>query len=127
MALAVNVDKAAMLPAIVGGLNFLFHEPTDAFWTGRVMDLLYDGITIDCSADDFNAKAICSQFDNPEMKAIKKIDDTTFKFSLFAGVSIIRFLYVAKDVVRSINICYFLVFTLDKWNRYWRNESISWC
>lgn len=88
LALAVNVDKQAMLPTIATGINLLFHEPTDPFWTGRVMDLLYDGIPIDCSSDEFTAKAICSQFDSPDMKAIKKVDDTTFSFSFFGGVSV---------------------------------------
>lgn len=88
MALAVNVDKQAMLPAIAAALTVIFHEPADPFWTGRVMDLLYDGIPIDCSSDDFSAKAICSQFENPDMKAVKKVDDTTYKFSFFGGVSI---------------------------------------
>lgn len=87
MALAVNVDKKPMLPAIVSGLKALFHDPTEPFWTGRVMDLLYDGIPIDCSSDEFSAKAICAQFDNPDMKAMRKLNDTAFAFSLFDGVS----------------------------------------
>lgn len=87
MALAVNVDKAPMLPLIVKAIDKLFHEPKDMFWTGRVMDILFDGITIDCSSDDFNAKAACSVFESGDVKAVRQIDENTFKFSLFAGVS----------------------------------------
>lgn len=88
MSLAVNVDKKPMLPAIAGAINELFHNPADPFWTGRVMDILYDGVTIDCSSEDFNAVAVCSQFSTGEMKAVRQIDDKTYAFSLFAGVSV---------------------------------------
>lgn len=90
MALAVNVDKQAMLPAIAGAVNELFHHPADAFWTGRVMDILFDGILIDCSSEDFNAVAVCSQFATGEMKAVRQVDEKTYAFSLFGGVSIIN-------------------------------------
>lgn len=89
MALAVNVDKKPMLPVIVSAVNHLFHNPADAFWTGRVMDLLYDGIPIDCSSDDFNAAAVCSIFESGDVSAIRRVDDTTYKFSFFAGVRIV--------------------------------------
>lgn len=85
MLLAVNVDKQAMLPAIEGVLKNLFHDPADAFYTGRVMDILYDGVPVDCSSDDKTTIAICMSFDNN--KALRKIDDHHFAFSLFGGVS----------------------------------------
>lgn len=88
MALAVNVDKQPMLPVIKAAVNEIFHHPTHPFWTGRVMDLLYDGIKIDCSSEDFNAKAICSVFESGDIKAVRQIDENTFKFSFFAGVNI---------------------------------------
>lgn len=87
MALAVNVDKQPMLPIIVKAIDQLFHEPKDMFWTGRVMDVLFDGIPIDCSSDDFAASAACSVFKSGDVKAVRQIDDDHFKFSLFAGVS----------------------------------------
>lgn len=85
MLMSVNVDKKAMLPAIEGVLKNLFHDPADAFYTGRVMDLLYDGVEVDCSADDKMTIAICMSFE--ENKALRKIDDHHYAFSLFAGVS----------------------------------------
>ena len=86
MLLAVNVDKQAMLPAIEGVLKNLFHDPADAFFTGRVMDILFDGVEIDCSSDDKTTVAICMSFDGN--KAVRKIDDHHFAFSLFGGVSL---------------------------------------
>lgn len=88
MAFAVNVDKQPMLPLIVKAIDQLFHEPQDMFWTGRVMDVLFDGIPIDCSSDDFAATAACSVFKSGDVKAVRPVDDDHFMFSLFAGVSV---------------------------------------
>lgn len=86
MALAVNVDKQPMLPLIVKAIDLLFHEPKDMFWTGRVMDILFDGIPIDCSSSEFAATAACSVFQSGDVKAVRPIDDEHYAFSLFAGV-----------------------------------------
>ncbi|XP_055299621.1 sensory neuron membrane protein 1-like [Sitodiplosis mosellana] len=85
MLMAVNVDKQAMLPTIEGVLKNLFHDPADAFYTGRVMDLLFDGVGVDCSSDDKTTIAICMSFDSN--KALRKIDDQHYAFSLFGGTN----------------------------------------
>lgn len=87
MALAVNVDKKPMLPLIAKAIDQLFHEPKDIFWTGRVMDVLFDGVPIDCSSFEFAATAACAVFKSGDVKAIRQIDDDNLMFSLFAGVS----------------------------------------
>lgn len=69
-------------------IDQIFHEPQDMFWTGRVMDVLFRGIPIDCSnTEQFQAKAVCGVFESGEVKAIKKHNDTHFEFSLFQAVS----------------------------------------
>lgn len=85
MFLATNVDKQAMLPAVEGVVKNLFHDPADAFYTGRVMDVLYDGVPVDCSADDKMTVAICLSFDTNQ--ALRKVGDHQYTFSLFGGVS----------------------------------------
>lgn len=87
MGLAVNVDRKPMLSLVAKAINILFHEPQDAFWTGRIMDLLYDGIPIDCSSDDFIAQATCGIFGDGDVKSIQRVDDHTFKFSFFGGAN----------------------------------------
>lgn len=67
----------------------LFHNPKDMFWTGRVMDVLFDGIPIDCSSENFEATATCSVFKSGEVAAIREHNDTHFAFSLFAAVKTI--------------------------------------
>lgn len=85
MILAINVDKKPMLPAFDGAIKNLFNNPADAFYTGRVMDILFDGVGVDCSADDQTTKAVCLTFDGN--KAVRKVDEIHYAFSLFGGVS----------------------------------------
>lgn len=64
------------------------------FWTGRVMDILFDGIPVDCSnTEEFQAKAVCGVFESGEVKAIQPYNETFFKFSLFQAV---RHTYLIK-------------------------------
>lgn len=83
--MAINVDKQAMLPTVQQVVNNLFHNPADAFYTGKVMDLLFDGVEVDCSSDDKATMAICLNFE--DANAFRKIDETHLAFSLFGGVN----------------------------------------
>lgn len=87
MALTVNFDKKPMLPMISNAINQIFHEPVDPFWSGRVMDLLFDGIDVDCSSTNFETMAICTVLGSGEVQAIRVIDDKLYKFSMIGGVS----------------------------------------
>lgn len=87
MALAVNVDKKPMLPLVSDAINGIFHHPKTPFWTGRAMDYLFDGIEIDCTSEEFAAKATCAVFESGEVKAIQPVRENIFKFSLFGAVS----------------------------------------
>lgn len=61
------------------------------FWTGRVMDALFNGIPVDCSDEEnFEATAVCSIFKTGEVKAVQPINATHFSFSLFQAVRIIK-------------------------------------
>lgn len=86
MLLAVNVDKKPMIGLADKAIKDLFHNPTDMFWTGRVMDVLFDGIPIDCSSENFEATATCSVFKSGEVAAIREHNETHFAFSLFSAV-----------------------------------------
>lgn len=87
MALAVNIDKKPMLPVAAKAIDQIFHEPVDPFWTGRVMDLLFDGVDVDCSSSHFEAKATCSVLGNGDVQAIRIISEDLLKFSMLGGVS----------------------------------------
>lgn len=89
MALGVNVDREPMLDLIASAINIMFHEPTDIFWTGKVMDILFNGIDVDCTSENFNSKAVCTVFEGGEEKAIVPHPEKEkyFQFSFFGSVS----------------------------------------
>lgn len=74
-----------MLARIEQGVNNIFHNPVDAFYTGRAMDVLFYGVEYDCSADDPFTSAICSTIE--DHKSVKKIDENHYSFTMLGGVS----------------------------------------
>lgn len=87
IALGINVERRELLPFIDNAIKGLFQNPTDAFWTGRVLDILFDGIPLDCSSDAFEVAAACSEFSTGDHKNIQPLNETFYKFSLFGGVN----------------------------------------
>lgn len=83
--LASNIDRKPMLSRIQQGINNIFHNPTDAFYTGRAMDVLFYGVEYDCSASDPFSSAICSVIE--DHKSVRKIDENRYSFTLLGGVS----------------------------------------
>lgn len=64
----------------------IFHEPTDVFWTGRVMDLLFHGIQIDCDVTNSMAKIVCEEIQERNVQTFKQLDNGKMMFSVFGGV-----------------------------------------
>lgn len=60
-------------------------KPTSPFLTARAMDILFDGVGIDCSSDQFEARSFCSVMEGE--KAIKVVNATYLRFSILGGVS----------------------------------------
>lgn len=89
MALAVNVDKKPLLGMTATAIEHIFHAPDTPFWTGRVMDLLFDGLDVDCSSQEYAAKATCAILGSGDVAAIKVIDPEHLKFAMMSGVDIL--------------------------------------
>nr|AOT85638.1 sensory neuron membrane protein 1E [Mayetiola destructor] len=85
--LSINIDKKPMLPLISKAVNIVFNDPIDIFWQGRVMDILFDGIPVDCSSNAFEAAAVCSVFSTGEVSAVLPLNETHYKFSLFGSTN----------------------------------------
>nr|XP_029721389.1 sensory neuron membrane protein 1 [Aedes albopictus] len=79
--LMVQRDREAMMPLVSKGMDIIMHPLTSGFLTTRVMDLLFDGILIDCSSQEFSAKALCSGLESEG--AVMPFNETHFKFSMF--------------------------------------------
>lgn len=101
MALSVNVDRAPLLPLINEAIKGIFHNPKTMFWTGRAMDLLFDGIPIDCSSDSYETQAVCSEIKSPERTSFRSVNDTTLLFSLFHAVRVHPFKFGILQIVHS--------------------------
>lgn len=84
--LAVHFEYRQFLHVAKAAIKELFHEPTDVFWTGRVMDLLFDGIEIDCDTTDPLARLTCNQIRKEKNPAIQPSHGKNMKFSLLGGV-----------------------------------------
>lgn len=90
--LAVNVDRRDLLQILQTAIKELLHESQDIFFTGRLWDLLYDGIILDCSSDSFESKAACDLFGSGDYKEFRRINETAFSFSMFGNVNIFKHL-----------------------------------
>lgn len=85
MLLATNYEKKPFLPKVEVAVKNLFNEPADAFYTGKVMDLLFDGVSIDCSSKEDTTVAVCLQLE--DAPAVRRIDENHLAFSILGGVS----------------------------------------
>lgn len=85
--LSVNAERPELLDFVQTAANGLLNNPQDIFFTGRLWDLLYDGIILDCSSEDMEVNAVCSEFDSGEYAEIKRVNETAFSFSMFGNVN----------------------------------------
>ncbi|XP_073981559.1 sensory neuron membrane protein 1-like isoform X2 [Rhodnius prolixus] len=82
MVLMVEQQKPGALPMIAKALPALFNGPETVFLTAKAMDILFDGVPINCTSKEFGPKAICTMIrQNP--KGLKKQGDDIFLFSFF--------------------------------------------
>lgn len=67
----------------------MMFNPTTPFWTGRAMDLLFDGVEIDCTSKQFKVKSVCAIFRSGENAAVQPLPRKKdfFMFSLLGAVS----------------------------------------
>lgn len=86
MALSLNVDRKDLVGLAYTAMNGLLNNPKDIFYRGRLWDLLYDGIDLDCSSQGFEVSAVCSEFSGGDYNEIRPINDTFYSFSLFGNV-----------------------------------------
>jgi hypothetical protein len=82
--IAVQRDSEPLLSTAINALTEIF-RPQTPFLTASVMDILFNGIPINCAVDDFAAKSLCSRIEDE--KPIRIVNDTHLAFSLFSGVS----------------------------------------
>ncbi|PSN29632.1 hypothetical protein C0J52_27456 [Blattella germanica] len=81
MALSTEKDMKPVMPVVAKAIPHIFRDPTSVFLTAPARDILFDGVLINCTIQDFAARALCNV-----MKAqggFEKVGKSSFKFSFF--------------------------------------------
>lgn len=89
----MHFEYEQFMRVAIAAIKELFHNPTDAFWTGRAMALLFDGIEIDCNTTVPLAKLACNEIIKSKNPSIQSINSKKLKFSLLGGVIFALTLY----------------------------------
>lgn len=103
----MNAEYRQFMHVAVAAIREIFHTPSDAFWTGRAIDLLFNGIEIDCLTKNPLAKLVCSEFHSGTHKQFKPINDGAFEFSLFGGVCFKVYHYLGYSFWNAIDFYHF--------------------
>ncbi|XP_031629089.1 sensory neuron membrane protein 1-like [Contarinia nasturtii] len=83
--LTAHFEMRQYLHVASTAIDEIFHEPKDVFWTGRAMDLISDGIEIDCSTTNPLAKIACRMIRKSGIQMIQRVDTQRMKFSFLGG------------------------------------------
>nr|QZH55093.1 sensory neuron membrane protein 1 [Achelura yunnanensis] len=79
----ITRDKPAMLNVLGKALNGIFDDPQDMFFRVRALDVLFDGVNINCARTEFAPKAVCTALKKEANSGLKVLENNQFSFSLF--------------------------------------------
>lgn len=72
--------KPGMLTLVSKAINSIYKTPDSIFVTAKAMDILFDGVVINCGVKDFAGKAVCTQLkESPDLRHVTD-DDLAFSF-----------------------------------------------
>lgn len=106
VAMQIYQERQELLPFINKVINGILSNPEDIFFKGRPFDILFDGITIDCSSNSFEVAAACEEFGAGYYKEFSRFNETSFKFSLLGNVNN-RYHFQTKIVSRTVDFSIF--------------------
>lgn len=87
--MAVNRDRAPMIPLVGKALDIIF-EAKSPFVTAKAMDIMFNGIDIDCNKSDFRAIAVCEAIHTEGQGVIvKDKEKKLYSVSLLGHVSLL--------------------------------------
>lgn len=67
-------------------VDSIFHKPSSVFVKATVREILWTGLPVDCSVQDFAGKAVCGILREDD-SALLKDGEENYKFALFGAVS----------------------------------------
>lgn len=84
--MTVHFEFRQFMRVAKSAIKEIFHDPTDVFWTGRAMDLLFHGIQIDCDVNKAMAQVVCDEIRDRKDPRFRLLDNGKMMFSMFGGV-----------------------------------------
>lgn len=84
--MTTHLEMPQFMHVAVAAINELFNNPVDVFWTGRVMDLLFNGIEINCNTTDPLTKVACREIRKRKISSFQPIENKRFRFSALGAV-----------------------------------------
>lgn len=88
MATVISKDKPGLMSMLDKALNTIFDHPTNVFMKVRALDILFEGMMINCDRTEFAPKAVCTAL-KKEATGLIAEPNNQFRFSLFGSVSIL--------------------------------------
>lgn len=86
--MTVKIDLPKLTNLVAKGIDVIFKKPSNIFWTGRVMDILFNGIEVDCTSNNVNSKAVCAVFETDQVRQVHLTNvENKMLFSIFSVVS----------------------------------------
>lgn len=102
--MAVHRDRAPMIPMVAKALDIIF-EAKSPFVTAKAMDIMFNGIDIDCNKSDFRAIAVCEAIHTEgQGVTVKDEEKKLYKVSLLGHVSLLILLRKNKKSSNEIQI-----------------------
>lgn len=85
-----------MLNMIGKALNGIFDNPPDVFMRVRALDILFEGMSINCARTEFAPKAVCTALKKDAPSGLVIGENNQFKFSIFGGVIFIYLFFITS-------------------------------
>lgn len=109
MLLTVNYDKPELIDFMTKAINKIFQNPEHIFYHGPAADLIFRGIPLDCSSEDFEPSAVCSELESDEYPLVQKLNDTFMQFSMIGNVC---FFSISQTNYQILTFCFWRFFFL---------------
>lgn len=94
--MTVHFEFRQFMRVAKSAIKEIFHEPTDVFWTGRAIDLMFHGIQIDCDVDKAMAQVACGEIRDRKDPHFRTLDNGKMMFSIFGGVGFFLHFFMCK-------------------------------
>ncbi|XP_014214799.1 sensory neuron membrane protein 1-like isoform X2 [Copidosoma floridanum] len=84
MVMTIVREKASMIPLVSKAVDSIFKNPDNVFVRVKAMDVIVNGLPIDCTVKDLAGSAVCSEI-KKNSDELMKDDEDMFRFSLIGA------------------------------------------